>query len=103
MMLRFPNATDPQRRQLVTRYLAVKVLLPGVKPVIRYVALAWMAPMLLLLREWASLATCPAATKLMYAYWVADVPPICAVRITSALPESGMVAVTLGPEVERSV
>jgi hypothetical protein len=101
-MSRFANVEVPEPWFL---YLAVKVLLPGVNPVITLVALARTR----LLHATASARVSEAATVVapLTAYDMrASAPPTLpkapAVTITSAFPEAGIVTVTEGPGVVRS-
>ena len=89
-------------------YFAVNVLLPAVRPVTRYVALNCIpSPFFPLQRRAvASLAArvvFPLTAKAMKLSLSALVLSISDVRVTSALPEAGIVTVTAGPAVVRSV
>jgi len=89
----------------LARYLAVKVLLPAVKPDTKNVALA--ATVSFAARAGRknarmSLAATPVAAKLMKHFWPTELFEAVAVTVTIALPPAVMVAVAEGPMVARS-
>ena len=102
MIDRFANVSVP----LPARYFAVKVLLPGVKPVARYVKLAWNEPELgaptsARVSDVACVVA-PETANDMYPKPLPPLPVYWAVTVTSALPEDGIVTVTAGPAVVMS-
>jgi hypothetical protein len=102
-MFLFANVPVPR----FTRYFAVKVVLPGVSPVTKTVALARTSLLFATSSACASVGAVdvPAglATNDMNEALFPVLPCSAAVTITSALPEAGMVTVTDGPTVARLV
>jgi hypothetical protein len=90
-----------------TRYFAVKVVLPGVSPVTKTVALARTSSLPATSSACESVGAVDEPAGLAANDMKDLLPPVlpcCAlVRITSAFPEVGMVTVTNGPVVARLV